>query len=50
MRIPRNLAFLLLAVFLILWGLIALLPSLGVLNPILALIALAAGVLLLLQR
>ncbi len=50
MRITRNLGFLLLAIWLILTGLLYFVPSLGALGVILALLAIAAGVLILLER
>ncbi len=50
MRFPPDLAYWLLAIFLILWGLMTLIPGLGVLAPIVALIAIIAGILLLLRR
>jgi hypothetical protein len=50
MKFTKNIGMLLLAIFLIAWGLIALVPSLGVLSPILAILAIAAGVLILLGR
>ena len=49
MRITRNIGMLLLAVFLILWGLVSLLGISG-LGAILAILAVAAGVFLLLGR
>ncbi len=51
MRITKNLGFLLLAIWLILTGLVGLLGlSLGQLSIILPLLALAAGVLILIGR
>jgi len=50
MRFDRNLAFLLLAVFLIIYGLTALVPGLGVLSIIGAICALLAGILMLIYR
>jgi hypothetical protein len=50
MKFDRNLGFILLAVFLILYGLMALGVSFGSLDIIVAIIALAAGVLLLINR
>jgi hypothetical protein len=41
---------LLLAIWLIAWGLIALIPALGGLSVVLALLAIAAGVFILLNR
>ena len=46
----KNIGMLLLSIFLILWGLIALVPALGSLSPILAILAIAAGVFILLNR
>jgi hypothetical protein len=50
MKFTRNIGMLLLAIFLILYGLIALVPSLGVLSPIMAILAIAAGVFILMGR
>lgn len=50
MRFDRNLAFILLAVYLILVGLMGLGLSLGSLSIIAAIIALAAGILMLIYR
>jgi hypothetical protein len=50
MKFTKNIGMLLLAIFLIVYGLIALVPGLGVLSPILALLAIAAGVFILLGR
>jgi hypothetical protein len=50
MRFTRNIGMLLLAIFLIAWGLIALVPTLGGLSLILAILAIAAGVFILLGR
>ncbi len=50
MRLNRNLAMILLAVFLILFGLESLIPAMGVLHLITALCALAAGILMLVTR
>ncbi len=52
MRITRNLGFLLLAIWLILTGLLAIVPTLAVsgIGIILSLLAIAAGVLILLER
>ena len=50
MRLTRNLGMLLLAIWLIAWGLMALIPALNGLGPILAILAIAAGVLILLGR
>ena len=50
MKLPKNLGMLLLAIWLIAFGLIALIPALSALHPVLAIFAIAAGVLLLLGR
>ncbi len=50
MRLTKNLGMLLLAIWLIAWGLIALIPALSGLSLILAILAIAAGVLMLLGR
>ena len=50
MRLTKNLGMLLLAIWLIAWGLMALIPALSGLGPILAILAIAAGVLILLGR
>ncbi len=50
MRLNRNLAMILLAIFLILFGLESLIGSLGVLHIITAICALAAGILFLITR
>lgn len=50
MAITKNLGMLLLAVWLILGGLIGLGVSIGALGPLLAILALAAGVLILIGR
>ncbi len=49
MHITRNIGMLLLAIFLIAWGLVQLL-GIGGLGVILAIIAIAAGIFILLQR
>jgi len=49
MHITRNIGMLLLAIFLIAWGLITLL-GVGALWPILAILAIAAGIFILLNR
>jgi hypothetical protein len=49
MRITRNLGFLLLAIWLILTGLSSFVP-LGAIGILLALLAIAAGILILLER
>jgi len=50
MRLTRNLGMLLLAIWLIAWGLVTLIPALNGLGIILAILAIAAGVLILLGR
>ena len=50
MTITKNIGMLLLAIFLIIWGLIALVPSLSALSPVMAILAIAAGVFILLGR
>jgi hypothetical protein len=50
MKITRNIGMLLLAIFLIAYGLFALIPSLGSLGIILAILAIAAGIFILLGR
>ena len=49
-RFRNNIGMLLLAIWLILWGLFALIPSLGSLNIVLTILAIAAGILILLGR
>ena len=50
MKITKNIGMLLLAIFLIAYGLIALVPSLGALSLFLAILAIAAGVFILIGR
>jgi hypothetical protein len=50
MRITRNIGMLLLAIWLILTGLVVLIPALGGLGIILPILAIAAGVFILLGR
>lgn len=50
MKITKNIGFLLLAVWLILTGLAAFVPTLADLGAVLAVIAVAAGVFLLMER
>ncbi len=52
MRLTRNLGFLFLAIWLIVTGLLTIIPTLAIpgISLILALLAIAAGVLILLQR
>lgn len=50
MKFTRNIGMLLLAIFLIAYGLFALIPSLGSLSIALAILAIAAGIFILLGR
>ena len=50
MRLTKNLGMLLLGIWLIAWGLMAFIPAINGLGPILAILAIAAGVLILLGR
>ncbi len=50
MKLPKNLGILLLAIWLILFGLTGFVPSLGSFRQILDILAIAAGILLLLRR
>ena len=50
MRVTRNLGFLLLGIWLILTGLVAFVPSIAGLGIILALLAIFAGIFILLGR
>jgi hypothetical protein len=50
MKITRNIGFLLLAIWLILTGLVAFIPTLSGLGVILAVLAIAAGIFILLGR
>ena len=50
MKLPKNLGMLLMAIWLIAFGLIALIPALSALHPVLAILAIATGVLILLGR
>jgi len=50
MKITRNIGMLLLSIWLILTGLAAFVPALGGLGVVLAILAIAAGVLILLGR
>jgi hypothetical protein len=49
-KMSKNLGMLLLAVWLITWGLITLIPGLNDLELILAVLAIAAGILIFLDR
>lgn len=50
MKFTKNIGMLLLAIFLIVSGLVVLVPSLGGLGVVLAILAIAAGVFILLGR
>ncbi len=50
MKFNRNIGMLLLAIFLIAWGVLQLIPGLGGLWLILAILAIAAGIFILLGR
>jgi hypothetical protein len=50
MKITRNIGFLLLSIWLILTGLTAFVPAIAGLGPILAILAIAAGVFILIGR
>ncbi|MGE5265148.1 MAG: hypothetical protein ACM3S0_17340 [Acidobacteriota bacterium] len=50
MRFTRNLGFLLLGVWLILTGLLYFVPALGSIGVLLAIIAIIAGILILVER
>jgi len=50
MKFTRNIGMILLAIFLIAWGLVALIPALGGLGLVLAILAIAAGIFILLNR
>ena len=49
-KFNRNIGMLLLAIWLILWGLFALISALSPLSPVLWILAIAAGVFILLDR
>ena len=49
-RFKRNIGMLLLAIWLIAWGVITLIPALGGLVLVLAVLAIAAGIFILLNR
>lgn len=49
-RITSNLGMLLLAIWLILWGLAALVPALSGVGVVLAILALVAGIFILINR
>jgi hypothetical protein len=50
MKITKNIGFLLLAIWLILYGLVAFVPAIAGLDMVLALLAIAAGVFILIGR
>lgn len=50
MKLPKNLGTILLAIWLIVQGLMAFIPALASLNIVWAILAIAAGVLLLLDK
>ncbi len=50
MKFTKNIGMLLLAVFLIAWGLFTLIPALSGLGLVLAILAIAAGIFILLGR
>ncbi len=50
MKITKNIGFLLLSIWLILMGLSSFIPAIAGLGPILAILAIAAGVFILLNR
>ncbi len=49
-KFTRNIGMLLLAIWLIAWGLMALIPALNGLGLVLAVLAIAAGIFILLNR
>ncbi len=49
-RFTKNIGMLLLAIFLIAWGLVTLIPALGGLGMVLAILAIAAGIFILQDR
>ena len=49
-RFTKNIGMLLLAIWLIAWGLVALIPALSGLSLVLAILAVAAGIFILLNR
>lgn len=50
MKFTKNVGMILLSIFLIAWGLIALIPALSGLSIVLAILAIAAGVFILMGR
>jgi hypothetical protein len=49
-RVTRNVGMLLLAIWLIIWGLTALVPALSGLGVVLAVLAIAAGIFIIMNR
>jgi hypothetical protein len=49
-RFRKNIGMLLLAIWLIAWGLVSLIPALSGLSLVLAILAIAAGIFILLDR
>ena len=49
-RFTKNIGMLLLAIWLIAWGLVALIPALSGLDLVLAILAIAAGIFILMDR
>lgn len=49
-RFAKNIGMLLLAIWLIAWGLVALIPALSGAGPVLAVLAIAAGIFILMDR
>ena len=49
-RFTKNIGMLLLAIWLIAWGLVALIPALSGLALVLAILAIAAGIFILMER
>ena len=49
-RFTKNIGMLLLAIWLIAWGLVTLIPALSGLSLVLAILAIAAGIFILLNR
>jgi hypothetical protein len=49
-RFTKNIGMLLLAIWLIVWGLVTLIPALSGLGLVLAILAIAAGIFILLNR
>jgi hypothetical protein len=49
-KLTNNIGMLLLAIWLIAWGLVSFVPAISGLGPVLAILAIAAGVFILLKR